>query len=60
MKTFFFFFSNLYSTTFLLMLLMILKVEFYLNIISGTFSCIVYSESPGYFEINKERDIIAE
>ena len=23
-------------------------------------SCIVYSEAPGYFEINKERDIITE
>jgi hypothetical protein len=25
-----------------------------------TVSCIVYSESPGYFEINKERDIVTE
>lgn len=28
--------------------------------LSETISCIVYSESPGFFQINKERDIITE
>ncbi len=28
------------------------------TVLPQTTSCIVYSESPGYFEINKERDII--
>jgi len=31
---------------------------FMLTVVSEPMSCIVYSEAAGYFEINKERDII--
>lgn len=31
-----------------------------LNIFSEPMSCIVYSEGPGYFEINQARDIILQ
>ena len=35
-------------------------MHFFHLIITEPMSCIVYSEGPGYFEINQSRDIIVQ